>query len=364
MKMFAASVFLMWCASILLAGPAENGSLPGGPYLGQKPPGETPEIFAPGIVSGKIGVYANVTFDASLTRACWTLNTDDPEYYHGGLIFSELDKGAWTAPKEIFFMNDQYGHRSPFFDYAGKRLYFQAYLKSALGWDQQERFYYVERTNGGWSAPVLLDPIFDKYMVHWQFSMDLANNMYFGGELRGREKSGGIYLAKYQNGRYQEPELIFGNESFKDFVFGPAVSPQGDYIVFARLHPRESTNPRVMSLYASFRGEDGSWSEPRELGELLNMEGNQARISPDGRFIFFVRNDGMAYWVSARIIERLRPQRPSMPEAVDKIAFYSTRSGTAQICVMNAGGSDQRRLTNDPGFDGAPSWGVIPQSKR
>ena len=56
-----------------------------------------------------------------------------------------------------------------------------------------------------------------------------------------------------------------------------------------------------------FRAKDGGWSEPRELGEILNMEGNQARISPDGKYVFFVRNDGMAYWVAASIIDRLRP---------------------------------------------------------
>ena len=303
----AVSVLILWCVSILVGGSRESGSRPDGSYLGQTPPGETPVVFAPGIVSTKCRVYANVTFDAALTSACWTPNSDDPACGRGGLIFSELDQGVWTSPRELSFMPDQYAHRSPFFSYSGKRLYFQAYLKSDQGWDQKERFYYVDRTAAGWSKPVLLDPILDKYMVHWQFSLDLENDLYFSGELRGREGSGGIYLAERKDGRYLEPELIFSNESFKDFVFGPAISPAGDYILFTRLHPRGSQNPRVMSLYASFRAKDGGWREPRELGEILNMEGNQARISPDGKYVFFVRNDGMAYWVAASIIDRLRP---------------------------------------------------------
>ena len=44
------------------------------------------------------------------------------------------------------------------------------------------------------------------------------------------------------------------------------------------------------------------WSEPLELGEKLNMDGNQPRVSPDGEFIFFVGNNVLSYWVSAKII--------------------------------------------------------------
>jgi TolB protein len=47
-----------------------------------------------------------------------------------------------------------------------------------------------------------------------------------------------------------------------------------------------------------------------------------------------------------------------------KIAFQTARDGNFEIYVMNADGNDQRRLTNDPGFDGAPSWGVVRILKR
>jgi hypothetical protein len=39
------------------------------------------------------------------------------------------------------------------------------------------------------------------------------------------------------------------------------------------------------------------------------------------------------------------------------IAFVSTRDGNGEIYVMNADGSDQRRLTNHAGNDYWPSWG-------
>jgi TolB protein len=39
------------------------------------------------------------------------------------------------------------------------------------------------------------------------------------------------------------------------------------------------------------------------------------------------------------------------------IVFHSERDGNREIYVMNADGSQPRRLTNDPSEDVAPDWG-------
>ena len=90
---------------------------------------------------------------------------------------------------------------------------------------------------------------------------------------------------------------------YGEAVFGPAISPDNNYLLFARVHPRGSANPRIFSIYISFREVDNHWTEPQELGKELDMDGNQPRISPDGKYIFFVGNDSQAYWVDAKIID-------------------------------------------------------------
>jgi len=40
----------------------------------------------------------------------------------------------------------------------------------------------------------------------------------------------------------------------------------------------------------------------------------------------------------------------------NKIAFVSDRDGNREIYFMNAGGSGQTRLTNDPASDLGPAW--------
>ena len=47
---------------------------------------------------------------------------------------------------------------------------------------------------------------------------------------------------------------------------------------------------------------------------------------------------------------------PAPAAANGRIVFSSNRDGNSEIYVMNADGSNQTRLTNHPGFDGAPVW--------
>jgi TolB protein len=39
-----------------------------------------------------------------------------------------------------------------------------------------------------------------------------------------------------------------------------------------------------------------------------------------------------------------------------RIAFHSDREGNFEVYVMNADGSGQTRLTDSPGADSAPAW--------
>ena len=52
--------------------------------------------------------------------------------------------------------------------------------------------------------------------------------------------------------------------------------------------------------------------------------------------------------------------RPSWPPDGQRIAFASLRDENSEIYVMNADGSGQTRLTDNPAADGSPSWS--PQS--
>jgi len=42
-----------------------------------------------------------------------------------------------------------------------------------------------------------------------------------------------------------------------------------------------------------------------------------------------------------------------------KIVFSSFRDGNTEIYIMNADGSEQKNITNNPAYDGYPSWSPL-----
>jgi TolB protein len=50
---------------------------------------------------------------------------------------------------------------------------------------------------------------------------------------------------------------------------------------------------------------------------------------------------------------------PAAP-ATGRIAFASNRDGNAEVYVMNADGSEEVNLTNNPAGDGSPAWSRVP----
>lgn len=55
-------------------------------------------------------------------------------------------------------------------------------------------------------------------------------------------------------------------------------------------------------------------------------------------------------------------QEPAVSPDGSRIAFVSTRDGNAELYVMNADGSEWKRITNDPGNDGSPVFTADGQS--
>ena len=159
--------------------------------------------------------------------------------------------------------------------------------------------------------------------------------------------------------------------------YNGVISPDGRWVVFTS---ERSGNPDLYIL--DLQGDAG----PRPLVESPALE-DAAAISPDGRRLLFVSTrDGNADIFAA-------PFRPWNPSAADdapnltrhaagdynpafspdgrRILFSSSRDTTvatstgagppaaylaSELYVMQADGSDVRRLTHHEGWDGAPAW--------
>lgn len=68
-----------------------------GPYLGQKLPGTTPEIFAPGIVASQ---HASVTISRDGKEIYWSV---------GRIYVTTCKNGLWTKPEAVPFTRNEGG---------------------------------------------------------------------------------------------------------------------------------------------------------------------------------------------------------------------------------------------------------------
>ena len=91
-----------------------------GPYLGQKSPGMTPEIFAPGIIC------------TGFNERDITISPDGKEIYYGFLtgrhitiMQTKLINGRWTEPEVApFAADDNFFHLEPCLSTDGKKMFF------------------------------------------------------------------------------------------------------------------------------------------------------------------------------------------------------------------------------------------------
>jgi hypothetical protein len=266
-----------------------------GPYLGRKPPGRTPEVFAPGIVSARYGLHSNVVFSPDGAEAFWSLMIPPrgAGYGTGRTVVSRLVNGRWTYPQPAVFDGTPLDD-VPFFHPAAPRLYDMSSRRLPDGAPPgKENIWVWDKGGKGWTNPRPLEPSVNRLPHHWQFSVDRSGTLYFSSTWGGAR---GIFSSRLVDGRYAEPENL-GPSIGSDAGF-PFIAPDGSYLLFTR---------GMDQLCVSFPGPQGRWGEAISLGP--EFAGMLPIVSPDGKYLFFGRN-AQAYWADAAVIEELRPKQP------------------------------------------------------
>jgi hypothetical protein len=273
------------------------------PYLGQKPPGITPEIFAPGIVSsdGRLK-HGPVAISPDGEEAFWSIA--DPL-----TIFTmRLENGRWTRPETASFAVGR-ECSSPVFSPDGRRLFFTSQTVE----DDTYRawLWRMVKQKDGWSEPVKVDAAFNTGGIGYQVSLTKNGTLYFDSEIKGGRGMSDIYFSVPTDGGYGKPANVgeaINTELRESSVY---VAPDESYMLFRRVQRVPGKDP-IVHFFASFRNENGQWSRAVDIGEKLGVNANGFWIggSPDGKYFFFVKRSSAdkanVYWVDAKIIEGLR----------------------------------------------------------
>jgi hypothetical protein len=287
-------------ATYLPSGQTEKAAL-FGPYLGQKPPGLTPEVFAPGIVS-KEGHQAKLFFNPDGSEAIY--DERDPVSNRNRLIWVRSVRGVWSEPAVIPF-SMEFINNEPCLAPDGKKLFFVSNRPAVPGGGEERTpsIWMSERTEDGWGGPLKLGPAINTPDVEVQPYFSSDGTLYF---MRQNAAGRQILRASFLDGQFTEPVPVGAGFS-PGQVSGPCVSPDGRVMI---LHSRKEDGFGSWDLYASFKDASGNWGELVNLGEPVNTPGSEgnATFSPDGRFLFYTKDEDI-FWVSSKIIDELRERR-------------------------------------------------------
>jgi len=273
--------------------------IPDGPYLGQTPPGSTPEIFAPGIVNREESTDLEGMFGSDMNTFYFVR---EGEEYDG-----VVKVGA--------FKGDEVSYGLAVIEYKNNKwqqsVVAKAVSEPSISPDGNTILLkngYIERTSDGWSEVKSLGEPFASIDI-MRSAISANGTIYF--DTYSRELDTPLRYSRLVNGKYETPKSLGPQFGIGRYNAHPYIAPDESYIVFDSV--REDGNGRS-DIYISFRAKDGTWGPAINLGDKINTDASEKNpsVSPDGKFLFFDRRtkrgnaDVTIYWVDAQIIETLR----------------------------------------------------------
>jgi len=261
------------------------------PYLGQRPPGTTPRVFAPGVIStGNIHSWLAISRDGR--EMFWS--TFDTTTFSTRLRSIQEVGGRWTEPQSPPFAGPG-SSQLPMFAPDGSRLYFR--VRAEKEWTTT----FLEKLASGWSAARG-----EGALLQCGSSFTRSGRVYFSSAMNTKTWNTGIFSARLSPDGYSDIVPLDSTINVPNAIdYTPWVSPDESFLLFSSNRPLVG-DQEDMHVHVSFRAADGTWSTPRRVSDI---RGRFPSVSPDGRYLFFCGDDGNFYWVDARMIDALRPAR-------------------------------------------------------
>ncbi|UJF33358.1 TolB family protein [Paenibacillus hexagrammi] len=124
-------------------------------------------------------------------------------------------------------------------------------------------------------------PVNSSYQ-EWLPSVATNGNLYFQSNRPGGAGQIDLYVSKWRDGKYTEPESLGTGINTSENDESPYIAPDESYLIFAR---------GGSTLYISLRQED-KWSTPQPL-KLPGDTGTikySPYVSPDNKYLFYTSN--------------------------------------------------------------------------
>jgi Tol biopolymer transport system component len=298
-------VCMIWIAMLTLTQAfSQTPVLPAevkGEYFGQKPPGKTPEIFAPGIISQTNRLVDHVAFSPDGNECFFTIW--GPKFSSAKILWTKRVGNTWTPQGEAPFSEGHYAATASF-SMDGNRLYF-SYSKHG-----STDLWMVQRTAQGWSDPERLASDINSANHNSSYSETAGGIAYFSSNRPGGQGTVNLYdiwRTRQVPGQPLQVENLGPTVNSTAADYDPYIARDGSYLIFT------SERPGIIGLsdlFVSFPNGNGGWTAPVNLNNYcpgVNIAGYTSAgpsVSPDGRYLFFTRHARLGsgeqediYWV-------------------------------------------------------------------
>ena len=241
----------------------------------------TPEIFAPGAISGPAGVDC-LTFAPDGA----TVYFDQQARSNGFIMESHRVGNGWSTPRIAPF-SGQWQDHDPAMAPDGSFLVYTSNRADVAGGPALHggHLWRVDRRGDGWGEPVRLPDTVNVGTSVYAPSVAANGDVYYQRRDETTHEFH-LYRTAWRDGRYQSPQrLALGDPAAHEL--DPAIAPHQSFIVFDANYAGKDKPDR---LYIAFREGDG-WSTPVDLGDAVNRyEPWGSHLGPDARTLYFTSN--------------------------------------------------------------------------
>ncbi|MBN1300485.1 MAG: PD40 domain-containing protein [Melioribacteraceae bacterium] len=298
-----------------------------GEYLGQIPPSDKAELFAPGIVS--TGMYERdiaISGDGKEIYYCVMLGNFDASKI---MVIKNVN-GVWAKPVTASFStNAEYKDSEPCISPDGSKFFFVSNRPDTAKGRTELNFdiWVMDRSEGGWSEPYNLGVPVNTEQSEFFPSVTSDGTLYFTRDI-GRESY--IFRSKLVGGEYTEPEKLNDKINSTLNQFNAFIAPDESYIIIPVFGRQESIG--ATDYFICFNDGNDDWTDAIHLGEAVNSDSRQEYspyVTRDGKYFFFMSSkfnkekfdatgtremhnspengNPDIYWISADFINLLKP---------------------------------------------------------
>ncbi|MEW2922835.1 hypothetical protein AB1A65_15280 [Muricauda sp. ANG21] len=248
--------------------------------------------FQPGLISTEVVEYA-CTFSTSgdelyfaRSEQEWGSRTMKSAIYH-----AVKTSGQWSIPQLAPF-SGEFDDSDPHLSKDGNTLYFVSDRPGGNRPASADIWKVKKDQNGAWGTPIALPYPINSEQREYSPRTDDEGNLYFASDRSGGYGQGDLYVAQWSDGAFSEPENLGNILNSEMGEWNLEINGSGDLIIF-EASGREENVSSYGDLYISFK-EGGQWTVTQNLVEL-NTSGSDLYpyLTPDEKQLFYASSDSL-----------------------------------------------------------------------